>query len=269
MKNILIHHNFRRETIDTKERLVQILQQEGINIVSNDPDLVVSIGGDGTMLNAIRKHFSEQVPFIGINTGSLGFLPTISSDRLTDFIDVIKNNMFTISRYPLLKVDVVTVKGEELSCFAFNEVLIKQAEPRLMKAEILIDGQHFNHFAGDGLIVSTAAGSTGYAIWAGGAALHTDVKAMQLVPLNPNDCAINHPMKTPLILPERSIIDVYVERPLYSAVVVGCDGVKLARYAAKSINVKTHAMPIQILRCHPFNYLQLYSKKILRKQLEE
>ncbi len=268
MKNILIHHNFKRETVETKERLVQILQSEGINIVSSNPDLVVSIGGDGTMLNAIRKHFDEQVPFIGINTGSLGFLPTISSDRLTDFIDVIKNKMFTISRYPLLKVEFVTVKGEKFSRFAFNEVLIKQAEPRLMKAEILIDGRHFNHFAGDGLIVSTAAGSTGYAIWAGGAAIHNEVKAMQLVPLSPNDCAINHPIKTSMILPERTIIDIHVDRPLYSAVVIGCDGVKSARHAAKSINVKIHDMPIQILRCHPFNYLELYSEKILRKQLE-
>ncbi len=269
MKKILIHHNFRRETIETKERLIQLLQNEGIDIVSQNPDLVVSIGGDGTMLNAIRKHFNEQVPFIGINTGSLGFLPTISSDRLRDFIDVIKNKLFTITKYPLLKVDLVTVKGHSISGFAFNEVLIKQAEPRLMKSEILIDGKHFNHFTGDGLLVSTAAGSTGYAIWTGGAAIDPEVKAIQLVPLNANDCAINYPVKTAIVLPERTIIDVNIDRPLYSAVLVGCDGVKLARHPAKSINVKIHDKPIQILRCHPFNYLELYSEKILRKQLED
>ncbi len=268
MKNILIHHNYKRETIKIKDRLIRLLNEEDINIVSKNPDLVVSIGGDGTMLNAIRKHFAEQVPFIGINTGSLGFLPTISSKNLNDFIDVIKNNMYTITKYPLLKVNVTTVKGEDLSCFAFNEVLIKQAEPRLMKATIAIDGQHFNDFTGDGLIVSTPVGSTGYAIWTNGAAIHPDVKCLQLVPMNPNDCAINHPVKTSIVLPERTIVGVKVKRPLYSAVVVGCDGVKVARHAAKSISVRIHDQPVQLLRCHPFNYFDLYSEKILLKKLD-
>ncbi len=267
MKNILIHHNYKKETIKTKDRLIELLQNQDINIVSKNPDLVVSVGGDGTMLNAIRKHFAEQVPFIGINTGSLGFLPTISSDHLSYFIDVIKNSLFTITKYPILKVDVTTVKDENLSCFAFNEVLIKQAEPRLMKAAIAIDGQHFNDFTGDGLIVSTPVGSTGYAIWTSGAAIHPDVKCLQLVPMNPNDCAINHPVKTPIILPERTLVEVAIERPLYSAVVVGCDGVKVARHAAKTISVHIHDKPIQILRCHPFNYFNLYSEKILLKKL--
>ncbi len=269
MKNILIHHNYKKETIKIKDCLIKLLNDEQINIVTKKPDLVVSIGGDGTMLNAIRKHFDAQVPFIGINTGSLGFLPTISADNLNNFIDVIKNNMYTITKYPLLRADVTTVKGEKLSCFAFNEVLIKQAEPRLMKATISIDGQHFNKFTGDGIIVSTAVGSTGYAIWANGAAIHPDIKCMQLVPMNPNDCAINHPFKTSIVLPDRTAIDVNIERPLYSAVVVGCDGVKVARHAAKSISVRICDKPIQLLRCHPFNYFKLYSEKILLKNLEE
>ncbi len=269
MKNILIHHNYKRDTIKTKERLIKLLKDENINIVSNNADLVLSIGGDGTMLNAIRKHADEQIPFIGINTGSLGFLPTISSEYLNHFIDVIKNDMYSITKYPLLKVSVTTVKGEDFSCFAFNEVLIKQAEPRLMRADILIDNHHFNSFKGDGMIISTPIGSTGYAIWANGAAVHPDVKCIQLVPMNPNDCAINHPFKTPMILPEKTVIEVKVERPLYSAVVVGCDGVKVARHAARTVKVQLYDKPIQLLRCHPFNYYNLYSEKILLKNLDD
>ncbi len=266
MKKVLIHHNFKRETLRVKDQLVDMLKSEQIEIVTTHPDLVVSIGGDGTMLNAIRKHFSDEVPFIGINTGSLGFLPTITSDSLNEFIDVIKKGKYTISKYPMIKVEVETIKGQREVCYAFNEVVIKQAEPRLMKADIFINGYKFNHFTGDGLIVATPAGTTGYGIWVGGAAIHPDVCGLQLIPMNANDCAINHPIKTPIVLPENTKIDVQINRPLYAAVVVGCDGVKAARQAAKSVHVALYDKPILILRCHPFDYYDLYSEKILQKK---
>ncbi len=266
MKKVLIHHNFKRESLRVKDQLIDMLRREQIEIVSSQPDLVVSIGGDGTMLNAIRKHFAEEVPFIGINTGSLGFLPTISSDSLDAFIDVIKEGKYTISHYPVIKVDVETIKGQKSTCFAFNEVVVKQAEPRLMRAEIYVDDKIFNHFSGDGLIVATPAGTTGYGIWVGGAAMHPDVKGLQLIPMNANDCAINHPIKTPIVLPEKTKLDVVINRPLYAAVVVGCDGVKAAKQAAKAVHIELFEKPVLILRCQPFDYYELYSEKILQKK---
>lgn len=266
MKRILVHHNFKRETIETKLQVVRRLENEQFDIVNEQPELVISIGGDGTMLNAIRKHGHLGVPFIGINTGSLGFLPTLSSDELDLLISSLKNESYHVSEYPIMQVTGKTVKGQSFQCAAFNEVIIKQADPRIMKAKIHIDDYHFNNFSGDGLIISTAMGSTGYAIWAGGAAVHPSVGGVQIVPINANDNAINHPLKTPLIIPQQAKIEVVIEKPMYSAVVAGCDGIKVDKYAIKNIVVTMHAQPIKILRTHPFNYYCLYDQKIVHKK---
>ncbi len=266
MKRILIHHNFKRASIAAKDKLIQLLNDASFDIVTEDPDLIVSIGGDGTMLNAIRKHRDKDKPFIGINTGSLGFLPTIASDDIEKFIDVIVGRDFYYDEYPLLKVTGETSKGESVSGYAFNEIVMKQADPRVMKAVIDIDDRRFNHFVGDGLIISTAIGTSGYAIWAGGAAMHPSLKGVQMLPINPNGNAIYSPLTTPIIVPLESKIDITIDNPKYSAIVVGCDGVKLSKYAMRHITVSQYDKPVRILRCEAFNYFALYKEKIIEKK---
>lgn len=86
-------------------------------------------------------------------------------DRL---VQVILDESYTLQGYPLLKVVSKTINGQLIEKYAFNEVLIKHLEPRLMEAIIYIDKEEFNYFTGDGFIISTPIGATGYAIWAGG-----------------------------------------------------------------------------------------------------
>ncbi len=91
MKKILIHHNYKRESLETKGNLIRLLNNNGYEVVDENPDLIVVIGGDGTMLSAVRDHRLKKIPFIGVNTGNLGFLPSIRPDRMEDLLDVIES----------------------------------------------------------------------------------------------------------------------------------------------------------------------------------
>ncbi len=265
MDKVLIHHNFKRNSLIVKEKLIDVLERRGIEITNNEPNLIISLGGDGTMLNAIRRHHQRKVPFIGINTGSLGFLPTVDSDKIEQMLDNLIADNYHLDKYPLFKIDAHTTKGEEVTGYAFNEMILKQATPRLLRAQIFVNDCLFNDFAGDGIIVSTAFGSTGYAIWAGGAAVHPALGGIQLIPICPNDNAIHRPLKTPIILPNDSKITIKVERPKKSAVIVGVDGVKLSKYAIADVNLFLKENVVEIVRFDDFDYLGLYQRKIIKK----
>jgi NAD+ kinase len=267
MKRILLYANNKKASVEAKENLNQLLVEHGYEVVTDKPDLIVVFGGDGTMLSAIRKYRTRKVPFIGVNTGTLGFLPSVPPSNLEIIMDILENKNYSIQSYPLLEVKCKTVKGDEIDSYAFNEILIKHLEPRLMEAKIYINGKPFNYFTGDGFIVSTPIGSTGYAIWAGGVATHSELPVYQLTPLNANDNSINRPLKSSLVVPIETMIDFHIIKSKYRAVIVACDGRKVSDDFISEIHVQAAHKEVQILRWGNYDYFELYKNKIIDKNL--
>ncbi len=267
MKRILIHHNYKKESIETKKALIQLIKARGFELVDSSPDLIIVIGGDGTMLSAIRDHRLLKIPFIGINTGSLGFLPSVRPADIEQLMEVIKTQEYTIQSYPLLKVICKTVKGDTVENYAFNEILIKHLEPRLMEVKIYINGKAFNYFTGDGFIISTAIGSTGYAIWAGGVATHSDLPIYQLTPLNANDNSINRPLKNSMVVPIDTVIDFKIVKANSREVIVACDGSKVSNDYISELHIHASHKEVHFLRLSEFDYFDLYKQKIIDKKI--
>jgi len=267
MKRILIHHNYKRESMAVKSRLMELMVQKGFIMVDEAPDLIVVIGGDGTMLSAVRDHRSKRAPFIGINTGSLGFLPNVRPDNMEGLLDGLLTGTYTIQSYPLLKVICKTVMGEQVENYAFNEILIKHLEPRLMEAKIFINGKPFNYFTGDGFIISTPIGATGYAIWAGGAATHSELPVYQLTPLNPNDNSINRPLKNTMLVPLETEIDFKVIKASSREVIVACDGCKISNDYIAELHIRASKREVRFLRIGEYDYFEFYKAKIIDKNI--
>ncbi len=269
MKRVFLHYNYNEETISVKRKITEILESNGVEITKQNPSLIVVIGGDGTMLSAIRKYYYKNIPFLGINTGNLGFLPTVCKDNLYEILELINSGKYRIPSYPLLKVDVETVKGEVITNYAFNEIVIKHLEPRLMKAKMFVNGKPFNYFAGDGFIISTPMGATGYAMWAGGVAMHCELPIYQITPLHPNDNSINSPLKSSLILPNETMLDFEINKAKYHEVLVACDGVRTTNDYIEKINVSISDKKVQIVRTLDYDYFQLYRNKIIDKKVKK
>lgn len=267
MKRVYVYNNRVKQSLNVKSKVMNLLRRHRFILTKKDPEVILVIGGDGTMLSAIRSLVSMDVPFLGVNTGSLGFLPGLLPTQIDLLPKLLGEDQFVTDTFPLLDVTSRTVKGKIVQNYAFNEMIIKHYNPRLMEAHIYIDGRPFNYFTGDGLIVSTPIGTTGYAIWAGGAAIHSELEVFQMTPLQPNDNRINRPLKNSLILPAESEIYIKVVLAQKRSAMVACDGVIVSEDHIEDVQIRLARRKVKILRAGESSYFDLYRNKIIDKNI--
>ncbi|MDN5352236.1 MAG: kinase [Clostridiales bacterium] len=268
MNRVLIHANRKTDSLKVKTELTRLLKSHGKVIDRESPEVIIVIGGDGTMLSAIRKYKHLEIPFVGIDTGTLGFLTTIMPTHLETIFEVLDRKDYRIVTYPLLMVETKTLSGGIYKDYAFNEIVIKHVEAKLMEAKVYVNGKPFNYFTGDGLIFSTPIGATGYAIWAGGAVVHSDLPVFQMTPLTPNDNSVNRPISSSMILPEDTYVDISVLKSHSRRVILACDGVKLSDECIEDIHIKlADDLKIHVIRSDSFDYFDLFKRKIIDKNI--
>ncbi len=267
MQKIMVFSNNVADSKNIKEKALKILKDKNFEITDQNPDLILVIGGDGTMLSSIRQFNKYNVPFLGINTGNLGFLPGLTPDNVDMLEDMLASDKFVVQEFPLLEVICNTTNGQRIKKYAFNEVLIRHMNPTLMEALLYIDNKPFNYFTGDGLIVSTPMGTTGYAIWAGGAAMHDGLDVMQITPVNPNDNRINRPLKHSLIVPSETRLDIRIIKAYKRNVQIACDGKSITDSIASHIKIRTSNRKVKILRATSVSYFDLFRNKIIDKNI--
>lgn len=179
---------------------------EGFSLIHDEkePELVISVGGDGTFLEAFHRyvHRLSETAFIGIHTGHLGFYADWTPDELEKLVIEIAKTPYQIVEYPLLEV-IICQRGNEEGerVLALNEATIKTAEGSVV-FDIDINGEHFETFRGDGLCISTPTGSTAYNKALGGAIIHPSLDAIQVTEMASINNRVFRTIGSPLILPK-------------------------------------------------------------------
>jgi NAD kinase/nicotinic acid mononucleotide adenylyltransferase len=169
-----------------------------------DPELIVVIGGDGTMLRAIRQHWRRRLPFFGINTGHLGFLLNDSPQADAHEQDLVFYHL------PLLRVEVESIDGRRTGALAFNDAWVERASGQTAWLKLMInDVERIEKLVADGVLVATAAGSTSYARAMGATPLPLYTPALLLVGSN----VLHPPQWRPAVLPSDSRIEVRTHDP--------------------------------------------------------
>ena len=173
------------------------------NYINNNCDLMIAIGGDGTLLSASRCFGAKGVPILGVNLGNLGFLTDIAPEELTSSLQkVFEGNYVKDDRF-FIAADVIKSKTKQI---ALNEAVIHSSSmAQLIEYEITIDGNFVYRQRADGIIISTPTGSTAYSLSGNGPIVHPDVKAINLLPMFP------HSLNTrPLIVSSDSEISIKI-----------------------------------------------------------
>jgi NAD+ kinase len=181
-------------------------QSEGLSFDSELPDLVLSVGGDGTFLETVLKVKDLGIPIAGVNTGRMGFLANISADEIGDSIDMLCKNEYEIIDRCLLEISKPSGLFEGNSSSALNEITIQKADPSMITISVYIDGNHLNTYWADGLIVSTATGSTAYNLSVGGPILSPQDESIIISPISPHNLTIR-----PIILSGECKIRMVIE----------------------------------------------------------
>ncbi len=223
-------------------------------------DLIISIGGDGTMLKSAKLSHIHQIPVTGINKGRLGFLTDINpSDANKTINDFISGKFITEDR--LLIETIINKNGTQDSIgIALNDVAIRRKETgRMMKVTTSIDGNYINQHEGDGFIVSTPTGSTAYSLSCGGPILKPDVEALILVPICPH--SLND---RPMVIPSHS--EILIEPILNTGEIaeIALDGD--SNYEIKqgeTIVINTIRKPIKLIHPEDYDYFDVLRSKLL------
>jgi NAD+ kinase len=170
-------------------------------------DLLVVLGGDGTLLGVARALDDVAVPILGINLGTLGFLAAVSLDEMEAALEGVLAGAMSIEPRPRLSVRLVPERGEERRWLALNDAVVARgASVRIVDLAVQADGQPVTTYHADGLIVSTPTGSTAYSLSAGGPILLPGVGSVVLTPI----CA--HALtQRPLVLPDTTCIEIRVD----------------------------------------------------------
>ncbi|MDN6640646.1 MAG: NAD kinase [Tetragenococcus sp.] len=210
---VAIMHNKQESSFAAQKKLTALLQEADYIIDQNDPDIVVSIGGDGTFLSAFHEfeHKLDHVRFLGVHTGHLGFYTDWRDFELEELVSNLSNDENPPISYPLLDVQVKYHQQDEPQHFlALNEATIKRAI-RTMVADVYIKDEIFERFRGDGLSVSTPTGSTAYNKSVGGAVLHPRINAFQLAEIASLNNRVFRTLGSPIIISDSEWLTIYLE----------------------------------------------------------
>jgi NAD+ kinase len=234
---------------------VQLLAPEDIE----NADLIVAIGGDGTMLYASRIARETGTPILGINRGRLGFLADVTPDEMFASVDnVLRGNYSTDSRL-LLEVHLLRGDGEEQIAFALNDVVLQRfGTGRMVDFETRVAGRYVNTHSGDGLIIATPTGSTAYALSCSGPIIEPQLDAVVIVPVCPHTLT-----DRPIVISASQAIEVSLLERDETRAEITVDGFSMGEIAP-SDKLRISAAKNRVTLLHPPNY-DFY--EILRSKL--
>ncbi|WP_067842080.1 NAD kinase [Amphibacillus sediminis] len=190
-----------------KAIIEQYLSDFDLEVDLDQPDLVISVGGDGTFLHAVHHYFHrlKNTAFIGVHTGHLGFYADWLPEEIEKLVIEIAKKEYKIVEYPLLEMKIYRKNEAKPERYlALNEATIKKVEGSVV-LDVIIKGEHFERFRGDGLCVSTPSGSTAYNKALGGAIIHPSLSTMQITEMSSINNRVYRTIGSPLILPSHHV----------------------------------------------------------------
>lgn len=244
------------DPLDAPAELAELIPEAEI---AGRADLVVAIGGDGTLLYAARLVAQRGVPLIGINRGRLGFLTDVLPKDMLASVDAALEGRCERDERALLEARIVRDGASVASALALNDIVLQKWETgRMLDFETWIDGAYVNTHGGDGLVVASSTGSTAYALSCGGPIVAPHLDVLVVAPISPHTLS-----DRPVIVSSQSVVTVkLIDRPDTRAQIT-CDGVALGELMPGD-RLEVHPTPRKITLLHPdkFDYYRLLRSKL-------
>ena len=268
------------EVAESLERAARFLQQRGQEVwlehdtaqavghdgsvrvatldeIGEGADLVVVLGGDGTMLATARRLAGHALPLVGVNQGRLGFLTDVPRDRMLECLAEILDGHYLRERRVLLQAEVWREGQPVFSTMALNDVVLSRGEfGRMIEFELHVDGEYIYTQRSDGMIVSTPTGSTAYALSANGPILHPSVGGIALVPLCPHALTAR-----PITLPDSCRIDI-VLLPPHDARVHFDGQTRFDLRAGDCVRMTRSSRSLRLLHPEGYSYFAMLRQKL-------
>ena len=220
-------------------------------------DLIISIGGDGTMLTTAYHALSYDKPVLGLNLGKLGFLAEVDISQMDIIIKDIKEGNYQIQERMVLAADCDNFPLEKL--IAINDIVIdKGGWPKMIEITARVDGEYVSTFSADGVIIATPIGSTGYSLSTGGPVVSPSAGAITLSPISPHSLTMR-----PLVLSNEQEIVIKADSP-HNEIQISCDGQRVYHVPPPlEIKIVKSVKPLKLVHTSVTTYFETLRNKLL------
>ncbi|AGK97663.1 NAD(+)/NADH kinase [Clostridium pasteurianum] len=278
MKNIGININISKDKDRTITREIADLIVENIKNVkikifddlrnfnqedAKKIDIMISLGGDGTILSTARRVCKYNIPILGINLGHLGFLASAELSELKECIIKLSKSEYEIEERIMLQCKIKRNEDEKIY-YALNEVVISKGTlARILEYSIKVDGKFYTKFMSDGIIVSTPTGSTAYSLSAGGPIISPTLNLISITPI----CPLSLGVRT-MVIDSKNEVNVVLNK-VYQPVYLTLDGQDSQQISnIHKVYIKEAPFKCKIIRIKGYDYFKILRKKIISRTIE-
>ncbi|MFC1476062.1 NAD(+)/NADH kinase [Candidatus Zixiibacteriota bacterium] len=220
-------------------------------------DLVIALGGDGTMLSAVRSAGALGIPVLGINLGSLGFLTEITPVNLEETLDHIKRGDYFIEKRMLLEARVHGAGAADCMTALNDAVIDKGSVARVIHLDLYVNDEFISSYAGDGLIVATPTGSTAYALAVGGPIIHPTIDAIIVAPIAPHTLA-----QRPMVFSQNDRLKIVVSSKRRDATLTIDGQIACTMHHDESITIQRARIRARLVRFAENSFYQVLRDKL-------
>lgn len=242
---------------DVAERLA--VQSVSEAALAESADLIVAIGGDGTMLYAASLTGSGDVPLLGVNRGRLGFLADVTPTEMLESIDLIMNGDYSRESRSRLLATLNSASTGTITALALNDIVLQRRDTgRMLDFETRIANRYVNTHMGDGLIVATPTGSTAYALSCGGPIIEPKLDAFVVVPICPHTLS-----DRPIVIPADEQFEITLLDRDGTKAEISVDGLSLGEFtAADKLIIARSDCPITLIHPPGYDYFEILRSKL-------
>jgi NAD+ kinase len=217
-------------------------------------DMIISFGGDGTLISAARRTFKYGKPILGVNMGNLGFLTDWKADEIKHTMERVFKKEYRVDMRMVMQIEA-KIAGEVYTRYAINDLVIRSKKAKMIHTKLFLDGEIANNYHGDALIVSTPTGATGYNLSAGGPIVFPYAKNFIFTPICPHSFT-----QRPLVLPVHFDIKIAVDENDAIGIVDGQDEFDLNKF--DELTIKMSALGAKMIHREERNFFEVIREKL-------
>ena len=252
-----------KSRIVAKDLELELLKYN-FELVDNDYDLAISVGGDGSFLRMVKDNkFNEDIFYIGVNSGTLGFLQEIDIKDTIDFVRRLNSGEYKIENINIQESKVIT--EDEIHSFdSLNEIVVRNRDFNVLRVPVYVDDELLENFSGDGVLISTSTGTTAYNLSFSGSIVYNTLKTLTITPIAPLNNKVYKTLINSVIVPGDKVITLIFNKE-YKDLFIQIDGVNKLFDNVIKVETKIGEKNIKCLRMNDFHFIKVINNKILSK----
>lgn len=263
IKRIKIFANKNDKSLSLKDEVANKLIENDFEIVDNNFDLGIAIGGDGSFLRMIKdNNFDSDTYYIGINAGTLGFAQEVEINDIEEFINDLKENQFLVEEIGIQESTIYNEKNKMDEFYSLNEIVVREKTLNTLKLDVYIDNYLLENFAGDGILVATSFGTTAYNLSFGGSIIYNTFHALELTTIAPLNNKTYKTISNSIVLPQNKNITLLPTKT--DNLIVTVDGVNKVYDNVIKIETIMKDKTIKCLRNKDYNFIKKINEKFIK-----